>query len=70
MLFRSFIGRLIVFLEKKNLDFHQYFPLAKRIFKWAKKVDYVNAIDSYNLKDSLEVEDIDFKVVPKLGKVI
>ena len=54
------LGKIITFLEEKNMDFHKFFPLTKQIIKWARDVDKTNSLEEFNLKDSLEIEDVNF----------
>lgn len=54
------IGISITEIEKLNLNFHEYYPLVKQIINWCRDVDKTNALEKYNLKESLEIDDVDW----------
>ena len=53
-------GRIILILEEKNLPVALYYPMCKEILKGLRSIDMINCFEKYSLKDSLEVEDVDF----------
>jgi len=54
------IGRIINMLEEKNLNVSIYYPQVKEIIKSLRNVDKNNCFEKYSLKESLEVEEVDF----------
>ena len=48
-------------LEGKNgVSFMYYFNLGKKILNSLREIDFSNALENYNLKDSEGIEDVDF----------
>ena len=66
------LGIFINKCEIKGLEFHKCFPIFKKILVALKGVDYLNAIETYNLKEVFEQDikevDLDIKNEVKNAK--
>ena len=62
------LGMIVNELEINGLEFHKYFPIFRQVIKWVKDVDRTNSIETYSLKDALEVNDVDFKEEERIHK--
>ncbi len=54
------LGMMVTLIEERNLEFQKVFPYCKDILKGFRNWDKTNSLEQFNLKDSMEVPDVDF----------
>lgn len=56
----NIVGKIVLDMEEKKIPFNEYYPLMLKVISYLRQVDITNALETYGLKESLEIEDIKF----------
>ena len=54
------IGKIVLDMEEKKVPFNEYYSLMLKVISYLRQVDINNAIETYGIKESLEIKDIKF----------
>jgi hypothetical protein len=61
-----FFGRTLDFITKQEIEskgvlkFSELLQLSRQVFAWTRECDISYSLENFNVKDSLEVENVDF----------